>query len=61
MQFVLEVKEELKKKYNDLPVGKYGRDDEEMILWYLKDRRYSVEETCGKLTKAIVSILITLM
>ncbi|CAM8919188.1 unnamed protein product [Rhodiola kirilowii] len=52
-KLVLEVKEELQKNYHDLPVGKYGRDDEEMILWYLKDRRFSVEEACGKLTKAI--------
>uniref|UniRef100_A0A7N0RAT4 CRAL-TRIO domain-containing protein n=2 Tax=Kalanchoe fedtschenkoi TaxID=63787 RepID=A0A7N0RAT4_KALFE len=52
-KLVLEVKEKLEKNYHDLPVGEYGRDDEEMILWYLKDRRFSVEEACGKLTKAI--------
>ncbi|CAN1347856.1 Motile sperm domain-containing protein 2 [Linum perenne] len=55
MQLVLEVKEKLLKDHKTLPVGKCGRDDDEMILWFLKDRRFSVEETVGKLTKAIVS------
>ncbi|XP_031287758.1 phosphatidylinositol transfer protein CSR1 isoform X3 [Pistacia vera] len=50
---VLQVKERLQKDYSSLPVGKNGRDDEDMILWYLKDRRFSVEEAVAKLTKAI--------
>ncbi|KAB2066770.1 hypothetical protein ES319_A09G182100v1 [Gossypium barbadense] len=50
---VLEVKEKLEKEHYDLPVGENGRDDEDMILWYLKDRRFSVEEAIAKLTKAI--------
>ncbi|CAN0901182.1 Phosphatidylinositol transfer protein CSR1 [Linum grandiflorum] len=54
-KLVLEVKEKLGKDHKSLPVGKCGRDDEEMILWFLKDRRFDVEETVGKLTKAIVS------
>lgn len=54
-QLVLEVKERLAKDCTSLPIGKNGRDDEEMILWFLKDRRFSVDEAIGKLTKAIVS------
>ncbi|KAB5525011.1 hypothetical protein DKX38_022760 [Salix brachista] len=52
-QLVLEVKEKLGRDYHSLPVGKNGRDDEEMILWFLKDRRFSVEEAVSKLNKAI--------
>ncbi|KAG8484121.1 hypothetical protein CXB51_022910 [Gossypium anomalum] len=52
-KLVLEVKEKLEKEHYDLPVGENGRDDEDMILWYLKDRRFSVEEAIAKLTKAI--------
>ncbi|CAI0547417.1 unnamed protein product [Linum tenue] len=54
-KLVLEVKEKLAKDHGSLPAGKYGRDDEEMILWFLKDRKFSVDEAVGKLTKAIVS------
>lgn len=60
MQLVLQVKERLEKDYNSLPVGKNGRDDEDMILWFLKDRKFSVEESLAKLTKAIVSLAINL-
>ena len=49
------VKEKLEKEHHSLPVGKNGRDDEDMILWFLKDRKFSVEEAVSKLTKAIVS------
>ncbi|KAG4130816.1 hypothetical protein ERO13_D09G168300v2 [Gossypium hirsutum] len=52
-KLVMEVKEKLEKEYYDLPIGENGRDDEDMILWYLKDRRFSVEEAIAKLTKAI--------
>ncbi|XP_047940268.1 CRAL-TRIO domain-containing protein C3H8.02-like isoform X2 [Salvia hispanica] len=52
-KLVAEVKTRLEKQHSNLPVGKYGRDDEEMILWFLKDRKFSVEETVSKLTKAI--------
>jgi hypothetical protein len=55
LQLVLEVKEKLEKEYRSLPVGKNGRDDDDMILWFLKDRKFSVEDTVAKLTKAIVS------
>ncbi|KAL8465518.1 hypothetical protein ACS0TY_034859 [Phlomoides rotata] len=52
-RLVAQVKEKLKREHSTLPVGKCGRDDEEMILWFLKDRRFSVEETVAKLSKAI--------
>ncbi|KZV52163.1 Sec14p-like phosphatidylinositol transfer family protein isoform 1 [Dorcoceras hygrometricum] len=53
LQLVAAVKEKLAKEYSSLPVGRNGRDDDEMILWFLKDRRFSVEEAVSKLTKAI--------
>lgn len=49
------MKEKLEKEHHSLPVGKNGRDDEDMILWFLKDRKFSVEKAISKLTKAIVS------
>ncbi|KAF5459927.1 hypothetical protein F2P56_019833 [Juglans regia] len=52
-KLVLEVKEKLQKEYHSLPVGNNGRDDEDMILWFLKDRKFSVEDAVAKLTKAI--------
>ncbi|KAL7153512.1 hypothetical protein ABFS83_04G173900 [Erythranthe nasuta] len=52
-KLVAEVKEKLGKEHSTLPLGKYGRDDEEMILWYLKDRKYSVKDAISKLSKAI--------
>lgn len=58
LQLVAEVKEMLNKEHNSLPLGKNGRDDEEMILWYLKDRKYSVQDAVSKLSKAIVIIII---
>lgn len=59
LQLVMEVKQKLEKEYHSLPVGKNGRDDEEIILWFLRDRNFSVDETVAKLTKAIVSLNIT--
>ncbi|KAF9667896.1 hypothetical protein SADUNF_Sadunf15G0070800 [Salix dunnii] len=55
-QLIVEVKEKLGRDYHSLPVGKNGRDDEEMILWFLKDRRFSVDEAISKLTKAISKV-----
>ncbi|KAF4351765.1 hypothetical protein F8388_008775 [Cannabis sativa] len=52
-KLVLEVKEKLEKDHHYLPVGENGRDDEDMIFWFLKDRKFSVEETVSKLSKAI--------
>lgn len=54
LQLVLEVKEKLERDYSSLPLGRNGRDDEEMILWFLKDRKFSVEDTVAKLWRAIV-------
>jgi hypothetical protein len=61
LQLVLEVKEKLEKEYHSLPVGKNGRDDEDMILWFLKDRKFDVQEAVSKLTKAIVSFFSVLI
>ncbi|XP_061366829.1 CRAL-TRIO domain-containing protein C3H8.02 isoform X1 [Gastrolobium bilobum] len=52
-KLVLAVKEKLEKEHHSLPLGRNGRDDEDMILWFLKDRKFSVEEAVSKLTKAI--------
>ncbi|KAL7593379.1 uncharacterized protein LOC111879525 [Lactuca sativa] len=52
-KLVMKVKEKLEKDHTSLPTGKNGRDDEELILWFLKDRKFSVEEAISKLTKAI--------
>ncbi|CAA2934243.1 Hypothetical predicted protein [Olea europaea subsp. europaea] len=52
-KLVVEVKESLEKEHSYLPVGKNGRDDEELILWFLKDRKFSAEEAISKLAKAI--------
>ncbi|PKI37922.1 hypothetical protein CRG98_041697, partial [Punica granatum] len=52
-KLVLEVKKQLERDHPSLPIGKNGRDDEEMIYWFLKDRRFDVEEAVSKLTKAI--------
>ncbi|KAL6181830.1 hypothetical protein ACLB2K_048479 [Fragaria x ananassa] len=40
-KLVLEVKEKLEKDHQSLPVGENGRDDEDLILWFLKDRKFS--------------------
>ncbi|KAF8037092.1 hypothetical protein BT93_B0107 [Corymbia citriodora subsp. variegata] len=52
-KLVLEVKEKLVKDYGGLPVGKNGRDDEDMIYWFLKDRKFVIQDAVAKLTKAI--------
>lgn len=52
-KLVVDVKERLEREYTDLPVGRNGRDDEEMILWFLKDRKFSVDDAVLKLHKAI--------
>lgn len=49
------MKTKLEREYPSLATGKNGRDDEEMILWFLKDRKFSVAEAVSKLSKAIVS------
>ncbi|XP_042501677.1 motile sperm domain-containing protein 2 isoform X2 [Macadamia integrifolia] len=52
-KLIMEVKEKLKRDHPSLHVGKNGRDDDEMILWFLKDRKFSVDEAVKKLTIAI--------
>ncbi|KNA11388.1 hypothetical protein SOVF_135700 [Spinacia oleracea] len=52
-KLVLEVKGRLKNEYHELPVGKNGRDDESMIFWFLKDRKFSVDDAVKRLSKAI--------
>ncbi|KAK3037548.1 hypothetical protein RJ639_030356, partial [Escallonia herrerae] len=52
-KIVVEVKEKLAKDHYDLPVGRNGREDEDMILWFLKDRKFCVEDAVSKLSKAI--------
>ncbi|XP_076902697.1 CRAL-TRIO domain-containing protein C3H8.02-like [Bidens hawaiensis] len=49
----MKVKEKLEKDYYSLPTGKNGRDDEELILWFLKDRKFSIDDAIAKLTKTI--------
>ncbi|GFZ12017.1 Sec14p-like phosphatidylinositol transfer family protein [Actinidia rufa] len=53
LKLVTDVKGKLEKDHHNLPVGKYGRDDEDMILWFLKDRKFSVEDAASKLAKVI--------
>jgi hypothetical protein len=55
VKLVLEVKERLAREHPGLPMGRNGRDDDDMVLWFLKDRNFSVDEAVSKLTKAIVS------
>ncbi|VAI91947.1 unnamed protein product [Triticum turgidum subsp. durum] len=52
-KLVLEVKERLQREHPGLPTGRSGRDDDEMILWFLKDRKFAVDEAVPKLAKAI--------
>lgn len=55
LQLLMQVKKKLEIDHHSLPTGRNGRDDEDMILWFLKDRKFSVEEAIAKLIKAIVS------
>lgn len=50
VQLVVEVRERLEMEHSYLPVGKFGKDDEEMILWFLKEGKFSAEEDVSKLT-----------
>jgi hypothetical protein len=60
LKLVLEVKERLAREHPGLPTGRNGRDDDDMVLWFLKDRKFSVDEAVSKLTKAIVSSCLNL-
>lgn len=52
-KLILKVKEQLEREHGNLPMGKNGRDDEEMIFWFLKDRKFNVDHTACKLANAI--------
>jgi hypothetical protein len=56
-QFVEEVKSQLESEHEDLPVGRNGRDDNDLILWFLQDRKFLVQATVSKLAKALVSFI----
>jgi len=60
LKLVLEVKERLAREHPGLPMGRNGRDDDDLVLWFLKDRNFSVDEAVSKLTKAIVSSCLNL-
>lgn len=48
-----QVKARLESERADIPVGKHGRDDEDLILWFLRDRKFDVDATIAKLIKAL--------
>jgi hypothetical protein len=54
VKLVLEVKERLGREHPSLP-GRNGRDGEDMIIWFLKDHKFFVDEVVTKLSKAIES------
>lgn len=54
-QLIAQVIEDLAREHPELPLGPYGRDDEALVWWFLRDRKFEVEETVSKLYKAIVS------
>eukprot|EP00249_Psilotum_nudum_P019664 c27364_g1_i4 orf=476-1327(-) len=53
-RLVEELKFRLERDHRDLPVGKNGRDDEELLLWFLKDRKFDVDAAVGKLVKTLI-------
>jgi chlorite dismutase len=57
VKFVEEVKSQLESEHEDLPVGRNGRDDNDLILWFLRDRKFLVQATVSKLAKALVSFI----
>ncbi|GBG63839.1 hypothetical protein CBR_g39624 [Chara braunii] len=52
-----EALDKLKRKLDvenpELPVGTYGRDDDELLTWFLRDRRYDVSEAAFKLVRML--------
>ncbi|MCO5605939.1 hypothetical protein L7F22_060125 [Adiantum nelumboides] len=53
LKLVEDVKSKLQSLHPELPVGKNGRDDDDLLLWFLKDRKYDVDAAVGKLIKAL--------
>ena len=54
-QLIAETKSRLGAEYADLKVGRGGRDDEGLLVWFLKDRKYNVEAAVTKVARFIVS------
>ena len=55
LQLIEETKFRLGAEYADLTVGRGGRDDEGLLVWFLKDRKYDVEAAVTKVARFIVS------
>jgi len=53
-QVVDQVKTRLELERADLPIGKNGRDDEDLLLWFLRDRNFDVDAAVAKLIEALV-------
>ncbi|KAG0553381.1 hypothetical protein KC19_12G007100 [Ceratodon purpureus] len=51
--YVDRVKARLETERADLPVGKNGRDDEDLLLWFLRDRNFDVDAAVAKLVEAL--------
>ena len=50
-----QVKARLESERADLPVGKNGRDDEDLIMWFLRDRKFDVDAAVEKFNKTLVN------
>lgn len=53
LKLVQDVRTKLETMHPDLPVGKNGRDDDDLLLWFLKDRKFDVDAAVGKLVIAL--------
>lgn len=54
-QAIDEVEARLASEHASLPTGPNGRDDRNLILWFLRDRKFDVDKAVEKLATAIVS------
>lgn len=52
-EMVATIEERLSKEFPELPTGEGGRDDKELLLWFLRDRRFDIEKATAKLAAAI--------
>eukprot|EP00897_Mesotaenium_endlicherianum_P007922 jgi/Mesen1/7158/ME000037S06519 len=52
-KLVQELKGKLTSENPDLPTGTNGRDDEELLFWFLKDRKLDVDAAATKLVKTL--------
>jgi hypothetical protein len=55
LQAIDEVAARLAAEHGSLPTGPNGRDDRDLILWFLRDRKFDQDKTVEKLATAIVS------